>query len=425
MFCQNYKNCINIMFSKKSVSLFIVALVGFIDWMGIGLVYPMFSSMLFQGDFNLLAEDASDTCRGTCLGILLAAHPLTQFFSAPILGTLSDQKGRRKILIPGLAIGVVGYLIAMTAVHLESYPLLLLSRIAVGISAGTAAIVGASLADVSSSAEKAKNFGLFNMACGLGFTVGPLLGGILYESSIGIISGYAVPFAVAGSVTLLNLLLVALFFEETFVPKIASKISLAAGIHNIQKAFKSKGLPIFFLAIFFAGVGWSFYWEFAPVTWITLYGFNTTMIGNCYAYGAAFYALSCGLLIRPILSRYSNQNVLYVALFGVALSIGMLLLHDDPLWLFLYIPLQQFCVALFWPTSAAVVSNSVNEEMQGEILGVLHSVDSAAFALSPLLAGPLLGITALMPIVVGTVCFIFASAILRLYLKPLRIQQTP
>src|SRR5947209_3714833 len=147
------------MASKKTISLFLIALVGFIDWMGIGLVYPMFASMLFQKDCLLLSPDASDTLRGSCLGILLAAMPITQFFSSPILGMLSDQKGRKKILIPCLTIGVLGYLVALFGVLMESFVLLLFSRIAIGISAGTATVVGASLADISSGEEKAKNFG--------------------------------------------------------------------------------------------------------------------------------------------------------------------------------------------------------------------------------------------------------------------------
>lgn len=399
------------MFTKKTVSLTLVALVGFIDWVGLGLVYPMFSSMLFQGDMQLLSPETSDTMRGACLGILLGAQPLTQFFSAPILGMLSDQRGRRKLLLPGLAVGVVGYLLAICAVSVENFVLLLLSRVAVGVSAGTAAVVGASLADVSSPEEKAKNFGLFNMACGLGFTVGPFLGG--YLSSF----GYAVPFAVAGFVVLLNWVLVALFFEETYTPKKKTKISLASGIHNIQKAVNNPNLRWVFLAVFLFCFGWSFYWEFTPVTWIQLHEFGTAMIGNCYAFGAVCYAVSCGILIRPIVSYFSNENVLCAAFVGSGLSIGMLLFHTDPLWLLLFIPLQQFFSALFWPTAAAQVSNSVSEEVQGEILGILQSVDSIAFAISPLFAGPLLGLSALMPILIGTSCMLMAAVILGAYLR--------
>lgn len=410
-----------VMFSKKTISLILISLVGFIDIMGIGLVYPMFASMLFQGDCQMLPSDTSNGVRGTCLGILLAMMPITQFFSAPILGMLSDQKGRKKILIPSLAVGVLGYVLAVAAVDMENLLLLLLSRVAIGISAGTAAVVGAALADISTPEDKAKNFGLLNMAMGLGFTVGPFLGGILSSTSVWIIEGYSLPFALAGIMTLINFILVIFLFQDSYAPKTdAGHLSLSLGIRNIKKAFHVQGLQAVFLAVFLACVGWSFYWEFAPVTWITEYGFSTATIGNFYAYGAAVYALSCGLLIRPIVSRFSNQHVLCFALAGCSISIAMLLFHVSDIWLWFYLPIQQFFIALFWPTASAVVSNSVSEDMQGETLGVLQSVDSLAFALSPLIAGPLLGISASMPIIIGGLGMIAAAGVLGLSLRKLK-----
>ncbi len=226
------------MVSNKKLSLIISSLIAFIDVMGIGLVYPMFSSMLFQGDCLLLPADASNSLRGICLGILLATMPITQFFSAPILGLLSDQHGRKKILTPSLAVGIVGYLIAMFAVNIESFALLLLSRVAIGISAGTAAVVQASIADISGPEDKTKNFGILNMACGLGFTAGPFIGGILAGQSLGFISGYALPFAVAGFVTLLNLIFVIFLFKDTYIPKAGGVLGLSLWMQNIKKAIK-------------------------------------------------------------------------------------------------------------------------------------------------------------------------------------------
>jgi MFS transporter, DHA1 family, tetracycline resistance protein len=404
------------MFNKKNILLFFISLVGFIDVLGLGLVYPMFASMLFQGDSQILPADASDGFRGTCLGILLATMPTTQFFSAPILGMLSDQKGRRKVLLPALAIGVFGYLIGVIGVSMENFFILLLSRVAIGISAGTAAVVGGALADISSSEDKAKNFGLFNMACGLGFTAGPFIGGMLSGLSFWNIEGYALPFALAGFAILLNLIFAYFFFEETYTPKTGEKLSLSLGLNNIKKAIKIPGLQIVFLAVFLACVGWSFYWEFTPVTWINLYGFDTTTIGNFYAYGAAVFALSSGLLIRPIVNRFPEKNVLCFSLILCGSAIGMLLFHESDVWLWLYIPIQQFAIALFWPTAAVVTSNSVSEDMQGEIMGVLQSVDSLAFSVSPLIAGPLLGISASMPIVIGQSTMFIAALILGIYL---------
>lgn len=400
------------MFSKKAISLFIITFIGFIDFIGIGLVYPMFASMLYSDNCIFLSDTTSDAMRGTCLGILLAMMPITQFFSAPLLGILSDQYGRKKVLIPALTVGMFGYLFAILAITQGNLLLLILSRVGVGIAGGTAAVVNAAIADISTNEEKAKNFGLLNMAMGLGFTLGPLIGGISSEMSLGFIQGYSVAFLGAAILILINLCLVICCFEESYTPKSTTKLSILQGIENIKMALISKELRFLFGCVFFACVGWSFYWEFVPVVWIKDFGFDQKTVGYNFAYGALFYAVSCGVLIRPIINRFSNYHALFWGLIGCSLSIGMLLIHANPLALWFYIPLQQFCIALFWPTAAAAVSNSVNEEQQGETLGILQSVESLAFAISPLIAGPLLGISISMPIIIGSGMIFLAALIL-------------
>lgn len=400
------------MLSKKTLSLLLIFTVAFIDTLGVGLVYPMFASMIYRGDCLILPADTSMAVRGTCLGILLATMPIVQFFSAPFLGMLSDQKGRKRVLLPGLGMGVVGYFIAILGIVFESFPLLLISRMFVGVSGGTAAVVSASLADISTTDEKAKNFGLFNMAFGLGFTAGPFIGGLLSDITFNFIKPYVLPFVVAGLAVLANLIMIQLFFQETFTPKATVPLSLKQGLYNIKRAFSMKDLRTTFIAIFFACIGWSFYWEFAPVTWISMYQFSTAAIGSLYAYGALIYAVSCGLLIRPIVDRFSNQAIFSASQFILSLSIGVLLFHQDVQWLWFYIALQQFAVALFWPTASAAISNSVDESMQGEILGILQSVDSMAFAIGPLLAGPLLAFSPAMPLIIGSWSILIAGIIL-------------
>lgn len=403
------------MFHKKTLSLLLILAVAFIDTLGVGLVYPMFASMIYQGDCHILPPDTSEATRGACLGILLAAMPIVQFFSAPFLGMLSDKKGRKRILVPALFAGVIGYAIAILGIVFESFAILLVSRMLVGLSGGTAAVVSASLADISSQEDKAKNFGLFNMAFGLGFTAGPFIGGILSGVEFGIIKAYVLPFIFAGIVLLLNLIMIQLFYSETFKTndKNNTPLSLLQGLHNIKKAFGIKELRITFLAIFFSCIGWSFYWEFTPVTWISLHQFDTATIGNLYAYGAFVYAISCGLLIRPIVNRFSNGAIFSGSLLILSISIGALLFHQEAKWLWFYIAIQQFAIALFWPTASAAISNAVDKSMQGEILGILQSVDSLAFAIGPLIAGPLLAFSASTPIVVGCGTIFLAAIILK------------
>lgn len=396
--------------TAKKFSFFIVLCVILVDWMGLGFVYPMFSSMLFNQEVLLLPYTASHSLRGFVLGLLLAGMPFAQFFSAPILGTLSDQMGRKRLLLWTLLVGVLGYAVSYVAVRMVSVVLLILSRVIIGISAGNAAVVAATIADLSTPKEKAKNFGLYNMALGLGLTIGPFLGGMISSYK-----GYSMPFLVAGATTLLNFFLVFFFFQETNLQLKKRTVSWIAGILNIKKAFHLKGLRILFLVIFFFIFGWSFFYEFIPVTWITEYNFTAAHIGMLYAYGSAFYALSAGFLIRFFVNKFKPFSVLFYSLLFLGCYIFILLIKPAPIWLWLYSPWIQFFIALIFPTSTTLVSNSVDSSSQGEVLGVMQSIQSAGFVVSPLISGTLLGISTQMPVIVGGLAMLLAALILKLY----------
>ncbi len=300
----------------------------------------------------------------------------------------------------------------MAAVWLESLTLMLLSRVILGISAGSAAVVGASLADLSQPEEKAKNFGLLNMAAGIGFTVGPFLGGKLSGESFLGMGGYDKPFIFSGVVTLVNLLLLLYFYKETHHKRREVALSVVQGLRNLKKAFRLPGIRVLFMTVFVFCFGWSFYWEFLPVTWISQYGMSTADIGDLFAYAAAFYALSCGLLIRPVVNKVRPPTVLFFSLVCVGLYVFVLLFHPGRGMLWGYFPLQQFLIALLFPTASAMVSNYVKEDAQGEMMGILQSVQSGAVALSPLVSGVLVGINSDMPIIVGGCSFLLAAVIL-------------
>lgn len=396
---------------RANIDLWIVLFVIFLDWMGLGLVYPMFSSMLFDPKSPIACPEMHCNMRGWYLGILLSAMPIAQFFSGPILGTLSDQKGRRPLFLFSLGLTVFGYLISISAVTLASISILILSRVIVGIGGGNSAVVSAAIADLSTNENKAKNFGLYSMACGVGFTVGPFLGGKFSEID------FSLPFIIAGIATFLNYLLILFLFKETHKTPKKGTIRYVEGIHNLIKAFKMKGLRAVFLTVLIFCFGWSFFYEFIPVTWIADYHLNSASVGFFYAYGAFFYALSSGLLIRPIVSRFKNQNILFCALLILGTLILTLLSSPKLLFVWFYLPVVNFLVSLLFPTSTTMVSDFASKETQGETLGILQSIQSAAFAFSPLAAGSLLGTNPHMPMLVGGIAMLFAALMLGILLK--------
>ena len=391
---------------KNRFSLFILLLTNFLDWMSIGLVYPMFSSMIFHQGDHFFSTETSGVIRGTWLGILLAAGPLAQFFSSPIMGALSDQKGRKPLLKYGVLIVILGYLLCALGVWVESLFLLLIGRSIVGVGTGNAAVAYAAIADISKPEQKAKNFGLASMSSGIGFTLGPFLGGVLSTW------GFAAPFLFTIVFSLINLALLIFWLDETHHLRRKVQLSLMLGLKNLKKAFQVATLRTLFLSFFFFCVGWSFYWEFIPVTWIQEYGLNPSQVGNFYAYGAAFYAVSSGLLIRPVVNRFPPLPILFFALVLLALTIFPLLFHSKVDIFWVYIPIQQFLAALVFPTGTAIISNSVKEDEQGEIMGVLQSIDSFAFASSPLIAGAFVGYNMHTPIVVSGAFMLLAGLVL-------------
>ena len=192
-------------------SLWIALLVAFIDFMGVGLVYPMFSSMLFDANSALLPMGTSEATRGVWLGVLIAMLPLAQFFSSPIWGAISDGRGRKKPLVWSLGLALLGYLIALFGVLGSSLILLLISRIVVGFASGNMSIVQATIADLSAPERKARNFSLYSMALGSGFTLGPFLGGTLSGW------GFSVPFIFAALIVAMNLGFVLLFLRRLII----------------------------------------------------------------------------------------------------------------------------------------------------------------------------------------------------------------
>jgi DHA1 family tetracycline resistance protein-like MFS transporter len=398
--------------AHRYAALSTICLMFFIDFMSIGLVYPMFSAMLFNPNNTLVTPETSQTMRGLLLGIILALMPLAQFFSSPILGTLSDRIGRKPLLLISIASGILGDFIALTGVWYKNIMLLAFSRIVIGLAAGNEAIGAAATADISSNPEeKTKNFGLIHMAGGLGFTVGPFLGGQLSAMNLGIFSGYALPFLCAGLLSTINFITVIIFFKETH-KRSNKQTDFVFGFTNIKKVWYMSEFFLLFLAIFLYNTGWAFYWDFIPTDWIKSYNFNATNIGNMYAWGSVIYAFSAGLFIRPIIEKFKTEKILFYALLGESVFIALPIIFSSSWMYWIYVPIQQYLIALIFPTTYALISNKSSQEIQGEMMGILQSVQSLSYIASPLIAGPLLGITTKMPLIIGSCTLIGAAYVL-------------
>ncbi len=383
----------------------------FIDSLGFGLVFPIFSALIMNPDQSILSPETSLSMRGWLYGLLVSAFCVGQFFGGPILGALSDRLGRKKILLLSIWLGVVTYVLAGFAIAMGSVMLLLISRLANGTAAANWPIAQSIIVDQSTEEEKAKNFGLLGMAWGTGFVIGPFVGGILTDPNFIFGGSVMLPFWFAGGLCVFNVLLLTKSLKETLPVNRFAKVSLLAGVHHLKKAFTTPKLRSIFLVMFIFYLGWGFFTEFSPVYLIRHFHYELGQVANFYAWVGLWIAICQGLLIRPFLNRFAPKLLLPCALIGMGLTLPIMLLAHETWSLFAILPFLAFFESLISPCASTLVSDLSDKEAQGEVLGIHNSLNWAAIGFAPLFSGSAVALIPHLPITVAAIAMVIAALV--------------
>ena len=320
-------------------------------------------------------------------GFLVAIYPLMQFLATPILGQLSDKFGRKKILAVSLAGTFIGYILFAIGILIKSIPLLFISRALDGITGGNISVAQAVVADVTTPQNRSRTFGLVGAAFGIGFIIGPFLGGILSESKLVSWFNAATPFWFAALLAFANVILIIICLAETFKLKKDKKIIWGQSVKNIIRAFNIRELRILFTTVFLFQSGFTFFTTFFSVFLITKFGFTQGNTGNFFAYLGVWLVITQGFLTRIIAKKFSEKKVLRITLISTGVSILAYLLPSVWWGLLIVTPFFAFANGLSQANITGLISNSVGPETQGEILGINASVAAMAQAIPAILTG--------------------------------------
>lgn len=398
---------------EKKGTFFTLLLSGFIDYAGIALVYPIFAYLLFDPSYHFFTPETSDAIKGLWLGVLIALYPLMQFFSSPVLGALSDRKGRKRLLLISLVISFSGYLFAIWGVLNHSLFYLALYRILVGIGAGNGSIISASVADLSTKETKGRNFGLLSMSFGAGFTIAPFFGGFLVNSY-----GYLIAFVLPLALVLLNALLVIWKLHDSCKPVPGSKVSLFMSFSLLKRAASFVSLKGLFLSLLIFTIGWAFFTEFCTLFLVDRFDFKPEATGVYFGFAGLCYALSAGFLAPMIAKKIGAGRALCLSQLLSGVGIMALIFIRTPLALWIYTPLLEFLMSFVYPTTSTVISNRVSSKVQGEAMGIYQAINALAIALSPFFGGALVGAYPWVIVVVGGVIMSLGGVAFLLYHRP-------
>ena len=402
---------------QKKYSIGTIFFTVFLDLLGLGIIIPILPALLLDPIGGILPLTYSFKLRTLLYGFLIACYPLAQFFGAPILGTLADKYGRKKLLTLSLVGTVAGYIIFAIGIENGSLVLLFLGRIVDGFTGGNISIAQSAIADVSTEETKSRNFGLIGMAFGLGFVIGPYIGGKLSDPEIISWFNYATPFYLSIILSTINVILVLFNFPETIPIKRVIKVSFLTGFKNIGKAFKLRDLRVMFLVVFLLTVGFNFFTQFFQVFLYTKFKFTQSQVGDFFAYMGLWIAFAQGAVMRPLSKKTKSSKVLSVSILLLAISFPFLLLPEKTWGLYLIIPFIAIFQGLNQPNSTAIISNLSGRERQGEILGINQSIAALAQAVPPIIAGLVTSININLPTYFAATATLLAWLVFKFFFK--------
>jgi len=281
----------------------------------------------------------------------------------------------------------LSYVIFAIGIIFKNIPLLFISRALDGITGGNISVAQAAIADSSDHGNRAKNFGLIGAAFGIGFIIGPFLGGELSNPAILPWFNATTPFWFAAILSFFNMLSVLFFFNETLKEKAKEKIHFAQSLINIKSAMLSEKFRAFFSASFLFQAGFTFFTTFFGVFLIQKFNYNQGDIGLYFAFIGVFVALTQAFLTGYIAKRYSSAKILSVTFFVLSLTLFGIAHATTPWMVYLITIPQCVCIGLSMANLTALISMNAGNNEQGKILGVNASVQALAQSIPPIVSG--------------------------------------
>ena len=357
---------------KAAIGFIFITLM--IDITGLGLIIPVMPKLIEELTGGNISQASAYG------GWLTFTFAIMQFMFSPVLGGISDQYGRRPVLLFSLFGFALDYLFLSFA---PSLAWLFIGRAIAGITGASITTATAYIADISTKENRAKNFGMIGAAFGLGFIIGPVIGGLLGTF------GSRVPFMVAAALTFINSLYGYFVLPESLSkehrrPFEWKRANPLGSLMQLKKYPALSGLVFSFVLIYLASHAVQSNWSFFT---IEKFGWSEKMIGISLGVVGLLVAIVQGGLIRYINPRLGNEKSIYTGL--VLYSIGLVLFAFASQSWMMFVFLIPYCLGgIAGPAIQSIMSSSVPANAQGELQGVLTGLISlTSIAGPPMMTG--------------------------------------
>jgi DHA1 family tetracycline resistance protein-like MFS transporter len=342
-----------------------------LDAIGIGLIFPVMPDLIETVTGRPLAEAA------LWGGVLATSFAVMQFLFGPLIGALSDRFGRRPVLLLSLAVMAADYFVMALA---GSIWLLLAARLVAGITAATFSTAGAFIADITPPDQRARRFGLIGAGFGVGFVLGPLIGGLLAALDP------RAPFYAAAGLALANLAFGFFVLPETVTDATRRPFNLvrANPLGALKAVTRLPGLRRLLATFLLLGIAMNVY----PAIWAYFgqarFGWDSTMVGVSLAVYGISFALGQALLVGPLIRRFGEHRAALMGMWVNLATLTALGLVTSPALALMITPVTALG-GVVTPALQAIASRAAPSDAQGELQGIFSSLNAIAMITSPLI----------------------------------------
>ena len=342
-----------------------------LDMIGVGLIIPSLPNVVrrFITNEHLVSE---------YFGYFVSVYAFMQFVASPLLGSLSDLYGRRPVLLTSILMAAIDYLFMAFA---PSLPFLFIGRMISGLTGASVTVCMAYVADISTDEYRSSNYGLIGAAFGLGFIIGPALGGFLSAY------GPEAPFLAAAFLNILNVLFGVFVLPESFPKEKRRAMDLKRlnPLISLKQIFKSPLILSFAFAYFLIQLAGLTH----PSIW-TLYtqhrfNWNTTQVGISLTLVGLLMAISQGWCTRIVIPRFGEHKTVMYCAFGNIIAFSLYALAYEG-WIIYIVMVFSAIFFVGQPALQSIATKLVPSNEQGEFQGSLVGLTSLASIINPLIA---------------------------------------
>ena len=384
-----------------------------IDALGFGLVYPVMTAMFTSGHSPVLPADAPMQLRNFYLGLGFMLYPLCMFFGTSFMADLSDNYGRKKVLMLCMAGIAVSFLAMALGVVFSSMTLLMLGRAFSGLMAGSQPIAQAAIADLSTSETKAKNMSVIALSYCIGSVIGPLLGGFTSDNALISWFNFSTPFFIAAILAFIAFAWILISFKETYIAQIKKAIKITRPIQIFIEAFENSSVRTLAIIFLLMQIGFSIYFQFIIVQMKYAHNYSNWQLGAIQ--GMIGLGFAIGLLVGMPISLKNWKVIAIAVVTGLFTGAGQLfaaLTHSADLQWILAVVIAGFDIMVF-TTMLTLFSDSVDKNAQGWIMGIANAIMALSWAITGL-ASNLLGLLGTRGLIfIGGICLIAGSLLLQ------------